>query len=166
MRVLGVDPGTIKMGLGVVESISGDLITPYNGLITPKRKDAIETRLAFLFEATTQVIKQTLPDAIAVEEPFVSKNPRTAIAIGQAQSVVFIAGAQNDIPVFRYAPQEVKKSVTNYGGSSKEQVSEMVSILLGVEDIPGSDDVTDALAVAICHINSHMLDDLIGNSTW
>ncbi len=106
------------------------------------------------------------PIAIAVEEPFVSKNPRTAIAIGQAQSVVFIAGAQNDIPVFRYAPQEVKKSVTNYGGSSKEQVSEMVSLLLGGEDIPGSDDVTDALAVAICHINSHMLDDLIGNSTW
>ena len=63
-------------------------------------------------------------------------------------------------------PQEVKKSVTSYGGSSKEQVSEMVSLLLGEEDIPGSDDVTDALAVAICHINSHMLDDLIGSSTW
>ena len=68
--------------------------------------------------------------------------------------------------MFRYAPQAVKKSVTNYGGSSKEQVGEMVSLLLGGRDIKGPDDVTDALAVAICHINSHMLDDLIGSSTW
>ena len=104
MRVLGVDPGTIKMGLGVVDSISGDLMTTYHCLITPKRKDRIEDRLAYLFEATSKVVKENSPDAIAVEEPFVSKNPKTAIAIGQAQSVVFIAGAQNNIPVFRYAP--------------------------------------------------------------
>ena len=166
MRVLGVDPGTIKMGLGVVDSISGDLMTPYHCLITPKRKDRIEDRLAYLFEATSKVVKENSPDAIAVEEPFVSKNPKTAIAIGQAQSVVFIAGAQNNIPVFRYAPQEVKKSVTSYGGISKEQVSEMVNLLLGSTEISKSDDVTDALAVAICHINSHMLDDLIGKSPW
>ena len=166
MRVLGVDPGTIKMGLGVVDSISGDLMSPYHGVIAPRRKDPLENRLAHLFEATKKVIEETQPDAIAIEEPFVSKNPKTGIAIGQAQAVVFIAGAQKDIPVFRYAPQEVKKSVTNYGGSSKEQVGEMVSLLLGGRDIKGPDDVTDALAVAICHINSHMLDDLIGSSTW
>ncbi|HAT21749.1 MAG TPA: crossover junction endodeoxyribonuclease RuvC, partial [Dehalococcoidia bacterium] len=107
MRVLGVDPGTIKMGLGVVDSISGDLMSPYHGVIAPRRKDPLENRLAHLFEATKKVIEETQPDVIAIEEPFVSKNPKTGIAIGQAQAVVFIAGAQKDIPVFRYAPQEV-----------------------------------------------------------
>ena len=73
MRVLGVDPGTIKMGLGVVDSISGDLNSPYHGLITPRRKDPLENRLAQLFEAVKKAIEENQPDAIAVEEPFVSK---------------------------------------------------------------------------------------------
>ena len=161
MRVMGVDPGTLRMGVGVVDSISGELTTPFHGCLSPKRSDPIEQRLAYLLQELEDVIGKVSPDSVAVEEPFVSQNPKTAIAIGQAQAVVFLAAARHGIPVSRYAPTEVKKSVTDYGGSSKEQVNAMVCILLGNIEINGPDDVTDALAVAICHHNGTMLDHLI-----
>ena len=160
MRVLGVDPGTIRMGFGAVDSISGELASVAHGCLTPHRSFSIEERLRELYNEIEIVIEEIKPDAIAVEEPFVSKNPKTAIAIGQAQAVVLIAAAQKEISVFRYAPREIKKAVTDYGGSSKEQVEAMVKILLGNIEINGPDDVTDALAVAICHHNATMLDNL------
>jgi len=174
LRVLGVDPGTIRMGFGAVDSISGELATVAHGCLTPHRSFSIEKRLRELYNeiefiigeikpdaiAVEVIIGEIKPDAIAVEEPFVSKNPKTAIAIGQAQAVVLIAAAQKEISVFRYAPREIKKAVTDYGGSSKEQVEAMVKILLGNIEINGPDDVTDALAVAICHHNATMLDNL------
>ena len=161
MRVMGVDPGTIRMGVGVVESISGDLVCRERICIAPRRSDPIELRLIHLFDNLKQIIEKANPDVIAVEEPFVSKNPRTAIAIGQAQAVVLVAAATYKIPISRYAPMEIKKSVTDYGGSSKEQVKSMVSILLGNIDIDGPSDVSDALAIAICHHSSTMLNNLV-----
>ena len=161
MRVMGVDPGTLKMGVGIVDSVSGDLASPYHSCISPKPKDSIEKRLATIFRTLEDKILEFSPDYIAVEQPFVSKNPKTAIAIGQAQAVVLISASLKGIPVARYSPSEIKKSVTNYGGSTKDQVSSMVSILLGNIIIEGSDDVSDALAVAICHHNVSMLDKLI-----
>ena len=154
MRVMGVDPGTIKMGVGVVESISGDLVCREQICIAPKKNDPIELRLIHLLDNLKVIIDKANPDEIAVEEPFVSQNARTAIAIGQAQAVVFIAAAMRQIPIYRYAPMEIKKSVTDYGGSSKEQVKSMVSILLGNIDIDGPTDISDALAIAICHHNA------------
>ena len=161
MRVMGVDPGTLKMGVGIVDSVSGALASPYHSCISPKPKDSIEKRLATIFRPLEDKILEFSPDYIAVEHPFVSKNPKTAIAIGQAQAVVLISASLKGIPVARYSPSEIKKSVTNYGGSTKDQVSSMVSILLGNIIIEGSDDVSDALAVAICHHNVSMLDKLI-----
>ena len=90
-----------------------------------------------------------------------SKNAKTAIAIGQAQATVLIAGSKHGIPISKYAPQEIKKSITNYGGASKDQVGDMVQILLGNIDISGPDDITDALAVAICHHNRIFMDQFI-----
>ena len=161
MRVMGVDPGTLKMGVGIVDSVSGDLSSPYHSCISPKPKDSIEKRLATIFRTLEDKILEFSPDYIAVEQPFVSKNPKTAIAIGQAQAVVLISASLKGIPVARYSPSEIKKSVTNYGGSTKDQVSSMVSILLGNIIIEGSDDVSDALAVAICHHNVSMLDNIV-----
>ena len=161
MRVLGVDPGTVKMGIGIVDSDAGDLRCHYYGMISPKKSDPIEMRLAQLFNSIEEIIINNSPTFVAVEEPFVSQNPRTAIAIGQAQAVVLVAASRHGIPVARYAPQEIKKSVTDYGHSSKKQVEDMVKILLNENSIEGSDDVTDALAVAICHHNSHWLNNLL-----
>ena len=161
MRVMGVDPGTLKMGIGVVDSASGDLSSPYHCCISPKPKDPIEKRLATIFRTLEDTILEFSPDYVAVEQPFVSKNPKTAIAIGPAQAVVLISASLKGIPIARYSPSEIKKSVTDYGGSTKDQVSSMVSILLGNIIIKGSDDVSDALAVAICHHNATMLDKLV-----
>lgn len=90
-----MDPGTLRMGVGVVDSISGELTTPFHGCLSPKRSDPIEQRLAYLLQELEDVIGKVSPDSVAVEEPFVSKNPKTAIAIGQAQAVVFLAAARH-----------------------------------------------------------------------
>ena len=149
------------MGFGIVDSISGELANVDHGGLTPRRSSSIEQRLGELYSGIANIIDEVKPDVIAVEEPFVSKNPRTAIAIGQAQAVVLIAAAHKEIAVYRYAPREIKKAVTDYGGSSKEQVEDMVKLLLGNIEIIGPNDVTDALAVAICHHNATMLDNLL-----
>jgi crossover junction endodeoxyribonuclease RuvC len=162
LRVLGVDPGTVKMGIGIVDSDGQDFSCHYYGVISPKRSDPIEKRLAQLFNSVEDIIINNSPGFVAVEEPFVSRNARTAIAIGQAQAVVLVAASRHQIPVARYAPQAIKKSVTDYGHSSKEQVGDMVKLLLNEKTIEGSDDATDALAVAICHHNSQWLNNLIG----
>ena len=161
MRVLGFDPGTLRMGVGVVDSKNGDLSTPYYACLTAPQTDSIETRLMKLFNQIDQLISKMNPDYIAVETAFVSKNPKTAIAIGQAQATVLIAGAKHKIPITKYAPQEIKKSITNYGGASKGQVAEMVQILLDNTSIEGPDDITDALAVAICHHNRIYIDQIV-----
>lgn len=150
------------MGVGIVDSHGGDLTCHYYGVISPKKSDPIEKRLAHLFDSIDDLMITKSPGVVAVEEPFVSQNARTAIAIGQAQAVVLVAASRHQIPVARYAPQEIKKSVTDYGHSSKEQVGDMVKILLNENTIEGPDDVTDALAVAICHHNSQWLNNLIG----
>ena len=93
------------------------------------------------------------PTEVAIEQPFAAQNVRAAMAIGQAQAVAMVIAARNGLHISSYAPRSVKQAVTDYGGSSKEQVQEMVRVLLGLSETP-STDAADALAVAICHINA------------
>ena len=163
MRILGIDPGTISTGIGVVDSISGELSTPYHSVIKTRKNQTIEQRLTTIYDAIEEIILEMDPDEVAIEEPFVSENPRTAIAIGQAQATALIKATKHEKAVTRYAAREIKKSVTNNGGSSKHQVKSMVEILLGNIEIQGPDDISDALAVAICHHNSKMIQGLTFN---
>ena len=163
MKVLGIDPGTITMGYGMVENISEELTTCFHGSLSAKRADPIEERLASLYCGILAIIDNHGPEVIAIEEPFVARNPKTAIAVGQAQAVALIAASSRKIPVSRYSPRQIKKSVTDHGGSSKEQVSDMVKLILDCPDIEGSDDVTDALAVAICHHNNSLFSNFAGD---
>ena len=159
-RVLGVDPGTYKMGVGVVDSHGDGLSLAYSGVLVPRRRDPISDRLHYLFAQLSDAIRDWRPSAVAIEQPFVGRNVRSAMAIGHAQAVAMVAAAHNGLPVSNYAPRQVKQAVTNYGGSSKEQVQEMVKVLLGLDALSGSSDAADALAVAICHINSSVLQSL------
>ena len=155
MRVLGVDPGTFRMGVGILDSEEGRLKLVHTGVLRARRGQPLDRRLHHLYEELLNVISEWQPGVVAVEEPFVANNVRAAMAVGQAQAVAMVAAAHHELDVQGYSPREVKLAVTDHGGSAKEQVEEMVRVLL---DLPAEwkepSDASDALAVAICHANS------------
>ena len=162
MRVLGVDPGTLNMGYGVIEEKGGgSIVMIVCGVISVPQKMPIEERLRVLHEGLTKMISEYKPEVVALEEPFVAGNARSALAIGRAQAVAILAAAQARLPVFRYMPTQVKQLVTSYGRSSKDQVKQVVKLQLGVTDLPEASDAAYALAVAICHLNQKHLDDIL-----
>ncbi len=158
--VLGVDPGTFRMGIGVVESDGDAYILRLSEALSPPRNAELAERLGWLHSRLDAIIARARPDVVAVEAPFVGRNVKAAISVGQAQAVAMVAAASRGIPVFTYAPREVKKAVTDHGGSSKEQVQDMVQILLGLSDPLQPADRADAAAVAICHINNSQTNDI------
>lgn len=161
MRVLGIDPGTLNMGYGVVEETGGNFAMAGCGVISVPTKMPIEERLFALHAELSRIIAEFRPHEAAIEEPFVAGNARSALAIGRAQAVAILAAAQGGLPVFRYMPTQVKQMVTSYGRSSKDQVQQVVKLQLGVSDVPGASDAADALAVAICHLNHRHLNDVL-----
>lgn len=161
MRVLGVDPGTITMGYGVVESQGDEIALIECGALTTKERSPIGERLIYLYRELLRIIERHHPEAVVVEQPFIAKNPRTALAIGRAQAVALLAAASKGIPSAEYTPAQIKQSVANYGASSKEQVQEMIRLQLGLDEVPQPNDAADALAVAICHLREIHLGNLL-----
>ena len=157
MRVLGIDPGTVKMGFGIVEETTNQLKAIAYGVISVPAKSLIEKKLLLIYRGLQEVLDKYHPEEVALEEPFVSENVRSAMSIGRAQAIAFLAASEKGLPIFRYSPSQVKLQATNYGGSSKEQVGEIVKIQPNLRDSKIAEDATDALAVAICHLNqSHI----------
>ena len=148
------------MGVGVVDSDAGELSFVYSTALSPDRAGPLSERLHYLHNRLLDVMQEWTPSVVAIEEPFVARNVHAAMAVGQAQAVAMVAAAHRGLSVCGYSPREVKKAVTDYGGSSKEQVQEMVRVLLGLERLPEPSDAADALAVAICHINASRVGDL------
>jgi crossover junction endodeoxyribonuclease RuvC len=161
MKILGIDPGTVVMGYGVIESEDDALSLVDFGAITVPEKLPIGERLRRIYNELLKVIQKHRPDVIAVEQPFVAKNVRTALAIGRAQAIALLAAAVKGVPSFDYSPAQVKLRVANYGASSKEQIQEMVRLHLGLAEVPQPNDAADALAVAICHAQETHLDKLL-----
>ena len=161
MRVMGIDPGTLNMGVGVVDSQGGRLSLVHAHVLAADRAHPLGKRLAYMYDELERSIREWAPAEVAIEEPFVAKNVRSAMAVGQAQAVAMVVAERYGISVSSYSPREVKKAVTDYGGSSKEQVQEMVKILLGLDAPPESLDASDALAVAICHISASRAKALV-----
>lgn len=161
MRVLGIDPGTQVMGYGVVEA-DGDRLTLVDcGALSPPHGSDLGQRLDYLFNGILEVISRYHPQEVAVEEPFVHKNVRSALAVGRAQAVAILAAASRGLPVAYYSPRQVKQRVASYGASDKAQVQEMVRLQLGLSEAPHPTDAADALAVAICHIQESHLARLV-----
>ena len=162
MRVLGIDPGTFHMGVGVVASEQGELRLVHSGVLSPRRSAPLSERLYYLYGQLDLLMEELAPSAVAIEEPFVARNVRAAMAVGQAQAVAMLVAAKHGLSVAGYAPRQVKRAVTDYGGSSKEQVQEMVGVLLGLPAGPAQPpDAADALAVAICHIGASRSQELL-----
>jgi crossover junction endodeoxyribonuclease RuvC len=161
MKILGIDPGTVVMGYGVIES-DGEAISVVDyGAIKVPESAAIGERLSLLYDKLTEVIHSHRPDVAAVEQPFISKNVKSAMAIGRAQAIAILAAANCHLPVCEYTPARVKQMVAGYGAGSKEQVQEMVRLQLGLARAPEPADAADALAVAICHVQETHLERLI-----
>jgi crossover junction endodeoxyribonuclease RuvC len=155
MLVLGIDPGTAITGYGLVtESPAGQLGTVGYGIIqTPKEQNPGE-RLQIIFQKLKEIINLHHPESGSVEKLFFQRNVTTALAVGQARGVALLVLAEFKLPVSEYTPMEVKQAVCGYGGASKNQVQQMVKILLNLDALPKPDDAADALAIAICHLNS------------
>ncbi len=161
MRVLGIDPGTLNLGYGVVDEEGGGMTMVACGVLSQPSKVSVERRLSFLYKELVEIVARYKPDEVAIEEPFVAGNARSALAIGRAQAIAILAAANENLPIFRYLPTQVKQQVTNYGGSDKEQVQEMVRLQLGLAQPPQSSDAADALAVAICHLHQKHIERLL-----
>ena len=163
MRVLGIDPGTIAMGYGVIESRDDEITLIDCGALTTAARSPIGERLSYLYNQLLEIITRCQPDAVAVEQPFMAKNARSALAIGRAQAVAILAAANKGIPFYEYTPTRIKQRVANYGASSKEQIQEMVRLQLGLSQVPQPSDAADALAVALCHLSEIHLSNLLSS---
>lgn len=153
MRVLGIDPGLTRCGVGVVEGAPGSPLTLINtGVIMTSPDIPLEYRLLQLNDEMKAWVEKFSPDVIAVERVFSQHNVSTVMGTGQAAGIAMLIAAQLEIDVVMHTPSEVKAAVTGSGRANKAQVQEMVRKLLGLEEIPKPADSADALALAICHI--------------
>jgi len=161
MRILGIDPGTVTMGYGVIESKEDNIALVDCGALVSPARSPIGERLRYLYDGLLQIILRCQPDAVAIEQPFMAKNVQSALAIGRAQAMAMLAAAKQGIPAYEYTPTQVKQRVADYGASSKEQIQEMVRLQLELSEVPQPSDAADALAVAICHLRETHLESLL-----
>jgi crossover junction endodeoxyribonuclease RuvC len=161
MLVLGLDPGLATTGYGLIEGDGRELRHIAHGVIRTAAKEAMAQRLIDLHQKLGELIGQFRPDAAVVEDLFFATNARTAMSVGQARGVLLLTLAQAGLPVFEYTPLQVKQAVTGYGQADKNQVQQMVRMLLHLEELPRPDDAADALAVSICHHHSAKMQSLL-----
>ncbi len=151
---LGIDPGTAIVGYAVVAARGDELSLIVCDVITTPARMPFAERLQHIYRQLIQIIDTYHPLEAAMEELFFAKNARTAMTVGQARGVAMLALANGGLPISEYTPKQVKQAVTGYGAASKDQVGEMVRILLKLSSIPRPDDAADAAAVAICHLHT------------
>jgi crossover junction endodeoxyribonuclease RuvC len=157
LRILGIDPGSRATGYGVVAKNGNRLYYVTCGVIRLGDKHSFSDRLKIIFDGLCEVIKTYKPDVAAVEDVFVAVNPRTALKLGHARGVAVLAALHNGLKVHDYTPRMVKQAVVGYGNADKQQVQQMVRVLLQLSASPSAD-AADALAVAMCHANQTIID--------
>lgn len=154
MIIIGIDPGFAITGYGVIEHRSNKFRFIDYGVVTTSVDLTLPERLLKIDNDLNKLLVKYSPDVMSVEELFFNTNIKTAITVGHGRGVALLTAARANIPVFEYTPLQVKQSVVGYGRATKEQVQQMVKILLSLDKIPKPDDAADALAVAICHAHS------------
>ncbi len=164
MRVLGVDPGTLTSGYGIVAEEDHKLFHVASGGISPSARQPFPKRLKKIYEELEKVIDKYHPHSVVIEDLFVSKNIKSALKLGHARGVAILVAMNAGLPVFEYAPLEVKQAVVGNGKADKKQVQLMVKTLLDLPKVPHPADAADALAAAICHIHSSRLKEILKNS--
>lgn len=161
MKILGIDPGYNIIGYGVIET-DGCKVVDYGVITTPKTM-SISTRLHTIFKAMNELMQTFKPDEVAFEELFFNTNNTTAIPVAEARGVLIVGAKEYTNRLFEYTPLQIKQALTGNGRAEKKQVQYMVKNILGLSETPKPDDAADALAVALCHMqtNSIMSDNSI-----
>ena len=154
MRIFGVDPGSAHTGYGCIDTSGGRHRILACGALSPPVRSAFPNRLRAIHDGLAALLAEHRPETVAIEDLFHARNARSALKLGHVRGVVMLAAAEAGLPVVEYAPAEVKRAVVGYGRAEKQQVQQMVSLLLGLDPPPARLDVTDALAVAVCHAHS------------
>lgn len=165
MRVLGIDPGSETLGWGVVEGSGLKYAAVEFGTVKSSPKLAFSKRLAKIYAGVAEVIDRTSPDVLSIEEAFYAKNVGVAMKLGQVRGVILLLAEQRGLEIAEYAPRLIKQTVTGYGAAEKHQVGEMVKVLLRLKTVPAPHDVSDALAIAICHFHHAGMKDRIARAT-
>ncbi len=154
MRILGIDPGLETTGYGIIDADKRDYRFIEAGAVRTKRRESMENRLKVIYEGLNKILEDFNPDVVVIEDLYSHYgHPKTAIIMGHARGVVYLIAGLKDIPVTSYSATRVKSSIVGYGRASKEQVKMMVKGVLNLPVVPEPDDVSDALAVALCHAN-------------
>ncbi|WP_024831651.1 crossover junction endodeoxyribonuclease RuvC [Ruminiclostridium josui] len=166
MIIMGIDPGFAITGYGVVKYERNKFSVLDYSAITTGASMKFSDRLLVLYNELERLINEFRPDAISIEELFFNKNIKTALTVGHGRGVAVLAAAKSGIDIFEYTPLQVKQSVVGYGRAEKAQIQQMVKAILNLPAIPKPDDVADALAVAICHGNSHRMGTVLGNGRF
>lgn len=161
MRVLGIDPGTLTSGYGIVAEENHRLFYVASGGVSPSAKLPFPNRLKKIYEELERVIDEHRPHVVVIEDLFVAKNVKSALKLGHARGVAILAAMNAGLPVFEYSPLDIKQTVAGSGTADKKQVQFMVKNLLGLSEEPKPTDASDALAAAICHIHSARLRELL-----
>lgn len=158
--VIGIDPGTATTGWAILEEKAGKISAVAFGHISTDKNRTEEERLFEICADLKTIIQKHKPQEAAVEKLFFFKNQKTIIQVGQARGAVLLTLEQNNVTVASYTPLQVKQAMTGYGRADKRQVQEMAKSILGLKTLPKPDDVADAIAVALCHLNSRKLNKL------
>jgi crossover junction endodeoxyribonuclease RuvC len=149
--ILGIDPGTNIMGYGILQIINNKMKLIAMGSIELNKLETHFLKLQKIFERTLYLIEEYKPDEVALEAPFMGKNPQSMLKLGRAQGTSMAAALSKNIPISEYAPRKIKQSITGTGTASKEQVAGMLKNILKLKSLPKHLDATDGLAVAVCH---------------
>lgn len=149
--ILGLDPGTNVMGYGLIGVKKKKLVLVNTGVIHLSKLENHQLKLKSIFEKVSFLVKEYLPDEVAIEAPFFGKNVQSMLKLGRAQGVAMAAVLTRDIPIVEYSPKKIKQSITGNGNASKEQVAGMLQTILNFKELPKYLDATDGLAAAVCH---------------
>ncbi|MEN8098664.1 MAG: crossover junction endodeoxyribonuclease RuvC [Chloroflexota bacterium] len=160
MRVLGIDPGTAITGYAFVDDSNDEYHLISCGVIRTHSNTPAHERLQHIYQQVRALCEEYQPKRASIEKLFFSKNVRTAMKVGQARGVIMLALADVGLPIAEYSPQEIKQAVAGYGGADKQQIQQMVTMMLGLSEVINPDDAADAVAVAICHLNHHHMEEL------
>jgi len=161
MRVLGIDPGSVVSGYGLVDEEGHRIFYAGSGSISTTARLSFPDRLKKIYDGLGRVMEDKKPDVVVLESLFFAKNAQSALKLGHARGVAVLAAVNMGVPIFEYTPLEIKQAVVGYGAAEKAQVQQMVKTLLKLDSIPKPHDASDALAAAICHIHSARMKEAV-----